>query len=474
MGICGRPLRTEMISRVLSKVSSGSPNARIFRASVVVSALGAVATGATAIKELTIARYFGRNDAIDAFFIAYLIPSFVVNLVAGSLGAALIPVFVDVRRHRGEAPAQELFSGVMFLNLLVLLAIAAFLGLLSPYYLPYLGSGFSAEKLRLTRELLLGLLPIIALGGTALSVTAVLNAGERFALPAMVPLVTPAAVILFIVLAAGRWGAFAIVVGTVLGSFLEAAILAKALQGHGIRLQFKWKGLTPDIRSVIQQFSPMIAGSFLMGSTLVVDKSMAAMLPGGSVAALSYANKIISGVIVIGAAALSTATFPYFSRMVSDQDWAGCRHTLKKYSVLVASVSVPFTLCLIAFSKPIVTILFQRGAFTAADTELVNRVQICYLVQVPFYTLGMLFVRFLSAARRNELLLYGAGMSLVLDVVLNLVFMRYWGVAGIGLSTSIVYMCSFFYLMLSSLKLLSESQELPGARGIATNPSYLE
>jgi putative peptidoglycan lipid II flippase len=463
-----------MISRLLSKVSAGSPNAKIFRAGITVSALGAVATAATAIKELTLARYFGRNDAIDAFFIAYLLPSFVVSLVVGSLGAALIPVFVEVRRHRGEAPAQELFSGVLFLNLVVLLVVATVLGLLSPYYLPYLGAGFSVEKLKTTRELLLSLLPFIVFNGTALSITAVLNAGERFALPAMVPLITPAAVILFIVLAAGRWGAFAIVAGTLLGSFLEAATLAWTLQRHGIRFQFKWKGLTPDIRSVIQQFSPMIAGSFLIGSTLVVDKSMAAMLPGGSVAALSYANKIVSGVVVIGAAALSTATFPYFSRMVSDKDWAGCRKTLKKYSVWVGSVSVLLTLFLIAFSKPIVRILFQRGAFTAVDTELVNRVQICYLIQVPFYTVGMLFVRFLSAARRNEVLMYGAAMSLVLDIVLNLAFMRYWGAAGIALSTSVVYCCTFLYLLAFSRKLLGESQEVPGAHSMAANATYPE
>ena len=103
-------------------------------------------------------------------------------------------------------------------------------------------------------------------------------------------------------------------------------------------------------------------------------------------------------------------------------------------------------------------LLYQRGAFTPADTELVSRVQICYLIQIPFYLLGLLFVKFLSAVRRNDLLMFIAGINLILDVILNLVFMRFWDVAGIALSTSVVYICSLLLLMVCSLKALRESR----------------
>ena len=447
-----------MTARFLSKAFSESPNAKILRAGFVVASFGVLTAIAMAVRELTIARYFGREDSIDAFLIAFLLPSFIVTLVVSSLGAAFIPVFMDARKNHSDATVQELFSSVMVLNVLILSAIALVLGLLSPYYLPYLGSGFSAAKLRLTHELLLCLIPFILFNGVSIYITSVLNAGERFALPAVVPLVTPVMVILFTALTARRWGVFAVVAGTVLGSILEAAALAGALRKQRIRFRIRWVGLTPGVRSVLHQYGPMIAGSFLMGSTLVVDKSMAAMLSHGSVAALSYGNRAISGVFAIGATALGTATFPYFSRMAAERDWSGCRHTLKHYSILVVSTSVPFTLCLIAFSRPLVRLLYQRGAFTPTDTELVSRVQICYLIQIPFYLWGLLFVKFLSAVRRNDLLMFIAGINLILDVILNLVFMRFWDVAGIALSTSVVYICSLLFLTICSLKVLRESQ----------------
>jgi putative peptidoglycan lipid II flippase len=180
------------------------------------------------------------------------------------------------------------------------------------------------------------------------------------------------------------------------------------------------------------------------------------MLPSGSVAALSYANKIVSLIVAIGATALTTAALPYFSHMVADADWAGCRHTLKRYTALVLATTVPLTLLLMALSHPLIRLVFQRGAFTAVDTDLVSHVQQCYFIQLPFYMCGMLFVRFLSSIRRNDVLMYGSAISLALDISLNLVLMRTMGIAGIALSTSLVYVVAFVILGTLSVRLLRQ------------------
>jgi putative peptidoglycan lipid II flippase len=170
-------------------------------------------------------------------------------------------------------------------------------------------------------------------------------------------------------------------------------------------------------------------------------------------------------VLSVGAVALSTAMLPYFSRMVAANDWAGCRHTIKRYSVLVVSTTVPFTLLLILFSRPLVQLLFQRGAFTAADTALVSSVQTCYAIQIPFYVLSMIFVRFISAIHRNDVLLYASAINLGMDVVLNLVFMRIWNVAGIALATSIMYVVSFLMVSLWTVRFLAQERyQLPAVQ----------
>jgi putative peptidoglycan lipid II flippase len=89
------------------------------------------------------------------------------------------------------------------------------------------------------------------------------------------------------------------------------------------------------------------------------------------------------------------------------------------------------------------------------------------MLQVPFYVLGMIFVRFITAMRRNDLLMYGAGINLVVDIAMNLVLMRIWGVAGIALSTSVVIFISFLFSSICSIVLLRRQ----GGKKLATSVS---
>ena len=114
--------------------------------------------------------------------------------------------------------------------------------------------------------------------------------------------------------------------------------------------------------------------------------------------------------------------------MAAAADWAGCRHTLKRYVILIAGTTIPFTLLLIAFSRPIARLLYQRGAFTAADTELVSHIQSFFALQIPFLMLCTLLVRFLSAIRRNDLLMYGCAINLTVNITLNFALMKIWGI----------------------------------------------
>ncbi len=431
-----------------------STNRKIFRAAITIGLVSTVAKSGAVLKDLVVAHVFGRSDALDAFLIAFLIPSFVLALVMSSLGSALIPVLVEAKKNRGAQAEQKLLSSVMFLSMSVLVLIAALLGFFAPFYLRILGSSFSPGKLLLTRQVLYCLLPYLVFSGLATFVSGALSAYKKFALPALVPMVTPLLTIAAILAAPKSWSVFPLAIGVVVGGFFEAAILLRVLKACGIRFRLRWNGLDADVRSVLRQYAPVLAGSVLMCSTTVIDQAMAAMLPSGSVAALSYANKIVGLIVATGSTALATATLPYFSHMVAEHDWNGCRHTLKRYTVLTLAASVPLTLLLMALSHPLIRLIFQRGAFNALDTDLVSRVQMCYFIQVPFYMCGMLFVRFLSSIRRNDVLMYGSAISLVLDISLNLILMRKMGIAGIALSTSLVYVVAFVILGTLSVRLL--------------------
>lgn len=435
----------------------GSINRRIFASMMTVGGLSLVVTMVSTLKEIVIAHQFGAGDILDAFLIAYLVPAFAINVVAGSFNAALIPTYAQVKEQEGKEAAQHLFSSAVVWSSGLLIAFSILLAVASSYVLPVLGSGFSPQKLALTQRLFLMVLPTLLLKGMFVTWAAVLNAGERFALAAIAPVLTPIVVILLVFSLGGKWDVYGFAVAMVVGAALEASLVMGALKREGISPIPRWYGMTPSLRQVRNQYIPMVAGAIMMGSTGLVDKSMAAMLRPGSVSVLNYGNKISTVVISIGAVAVSTAVLPQFSRMVAASLWTNLRRTIQTYTRLIFSITIPLSLIMILLSQTLVKLLFQKGAFTASDTLQVAMVQNLYLLQLPFYVCGMLHVRLISAFKANHILMWGTAISFVLNISLDYLFMNWLGVPGIALSTSVVYLVSFCYLCRMSSQLLKKN-----------------
>ncbi len=446
--------RLQKISKLWKNISSGSINSRILIATIVVGSGTILVKLLALVKELVVAYQFGTKDELDAFLIALTIPSFVLNIIAGSFNSALIPTYIKVREQEGAQAAQKLFAGATIWSMgLLIITTALMLGSM-PIYVPMLTNGFSPEKLALTYQLLWTISPMLLLTGIGSIWGAVLNAGEKFALVALTPMITPVITMAFL-FGIQSWGVQNLVAGMVGGQLLEMGIIGFVLRRQGFSLRPKWYGFNSQLREVAGQYTPAIVGSFLMCSTGLVDRSMAAMLPSGSVASLEYGSRMVTLPIIIASTALSTAVMPYFSKMVASDDWSSIRHSLRHYLGLIFVASVPLTGLIVIFSEPVVRIMLQRGSFTAADTQIVAQIQSSFALQIPFYIGCMLVVRLISAMRKNQILIVGSAFNLAINIGLNYLFMRWMGVAGIALSTSFVYIFSFGFLLIFVLRNLN-------------------
>ena len=447
-------------SRRVSAWFQASVNRRILAAALTVGGLSVLVKVTAMAKELTVAYRFGTGDAVDAFLIAFLVPQLVVNVVAGSLAPAFTPVYIEVRENEGAVAARRLFGTATAGSAVILAALTCGLLVFMPFVFRFLGSGFSAEKLALTRSLFFLLLPVIVLNAAITMWSAVLNAEQRFASLALAPVCVPLFALVMVVVAGRAWGIYALALGTVFGFLGQCGALAAAVARRGLPIVPRWAGVTPALRRVVSQYLPMVAGATLTTSSWAIGQAMAAMLPAGSVASLNYGNRVVSMISEIGSMALATAVLPHFSIMVARREWAAIRGTLRVYVRLIVLIAVPAMGVLILASRTIVRILFQRGAFTAADTSLVATIQSLYLAQVPFVMVGMLFVRLASSLQRNQILLVGAMITLPLNVALNLTLMRFLGVGGIALSTSLVFLTSCGYLMYAVRRALAVEERL--------------
>ncbi len=440
-------LRAVASALTLGHQSSWSTNRQIASAALTVGVATACVSLISMVRELIVAASFGTGDVLDAFIVAIVVPSFVINVFGGSVASALIPTWVRVHDQEGPAEAQHVLSSIVALGTSLLIGVSLVLALASSAVVPVVASGFSAEKMQLTQRLFLIFLPAILFGGLAAIWSAVLNAKDRFGLVAYSQALIPVATICALIVG-GQWGIYALTAGVVVGYALRLAALGWELIRLDVAIWPRWHGITAPVRQVVSQYMPLIAGVALLSSSAIIDQAVAATLPPGSVATLGYGTKVVALATGLGAAALGTAVLPFFSRMVAAGNWNQLRHSLRTFSMVILAIALAGVAVLGLFSVPIVSFLFERGAFTQDDTLMVARVQTLSALQLPFFGIAILYSRVISSLGANRLLLWQAAICLPANVLLDIILSRYFGVAGIALATAGMYAIALVFLVI--------------------------
>ena len=449
----------QALSSYWNKLTNGSASRKIFGAAVTVGLFTVFVKLAAMAKELVVAWRFGTGDEVDAFLIALEFPALISNVLSNSFAPALIPVYIKVREQQGNKATYKLLSGALTCGLVLLLVTTLLMVTTAPLYLPLVASGFSPEKLRLTFNLMCAIAPFVLLNGFAVIWSALLNARESFAIASFCPILIPT-ISIFLLLTVKSLGIFALAIGMVGGIILKLIILGFALHRYRIPLLPQWSGFDEHLRQVVTQYFTIVMGAFLICSAGPVDQIMAATLPAGSVASLSYGKRIINASTSLICTALSAAVIPYFSKMIANADWQEIKRTKKQYVKLIFLITIPVTALFIFFALPIIQLLFQKGSFTLEDAKLVAQTQSLYAIHIPFYIGNLLMLRIITSMSKSQILSYVSALNLIINIALNYIFMQWIGVKGIALSTSCVYIISFIMLNLFVNQQLSKYKSI--------------
>lgn len=393
------------------------------------------------VKELIVASRLGTGDALDAFLLALAVPLLVAAAFRSAILSSLVPRFVAVRERDGREAAGRLLASSLARHAIVAGAAAAGLALLTHPIVLVVASGFPPEKQALTERLFVLLAVLVLFDGLAAVWSSALQAEGRIVVSTLGLVGAPLVTLVALAVTDGRAPEI-LVFGSVVGALAEAMWAAAFLGASG------WSPLSLDrpwaahAQESTKGFAKLLVGSAILAVNPIVDQAMAAHLGAGSVAELGYGGRVVSGILGIVAMAFGTAALPRYSMYAALGDGPGLGRAYRRDSLFVVLLGAGIALALIAVSAPVTRLLYERGAFSAADTAAVARIQAFCAIQLPCYLLGILGSRVLNALGRDWEVIVIAMMGAVLNVLGNLVFSRWLGVAGIALSTGVVYTIS--------------------------------
>ncbi|MCX8018057.1 MAG: murein biosynthesis integral membrane protein MurJ, partial [Rhodocyclaceae bacterium] len=321
------------------------------------------------VRDFVIARAFGAGVATDAFFVAFRLPNLLRRLFAeGAFSQAFVPLLAEYRNRRGAAETKALVDHVATALFLAVLLVSL-LGIIGAPVLIYVSApGFAvdAEKFALTVTLTRIAFPYILFMALVALAAGILNTWSRFALPAFTPVLLNLSFIGMALFAAPYFDppVLALAWAVFLGGVLQLAIQLPALKKIGMLPRFAFAPRDPGVRRVLKLMAPAVLGVSVAQVSLLINTIFASFLQSGSVSWLYYADRLMEFPAGLLGAALGTILLPSLSKLHADDDPAAFSSLLDWGLRLTLLLTLPAALGLALLAVPLISTLFQHGAFT--------------------------------------------------------------------------------------------------------------
>ena len=428
-------------------------NRKIAAATMVMASATSLSRIAGLVRDIVVARLFGAGMMTDAFFMAFTIPNMLRRFFGeGSLTAAFVPTFSEVFHQRGEKEAQQLANRCVTLLLLIMLVVVSLGILLSPWIVQGIGFGFGqvAGKLQLTDQLNRIMFPYIGLVSMLALLTGILNVRGHFFVPSLSPLFLNLAMILSALTMGHLFEQpiFALAVGVLLGGIVQLLMQFPVLCRYQIRLRldFNFRG-DPYLRKIMTLMLPGIAGVAIYQINIIVTRLLASFLPEGSVSYLYYGQRLFEfpqGIFIV---ALAQAALPMMSRQVAEDDQVGLRQSLTFAMTLITLFTLPAIVGLIICAKPIYSLFFLGGEFNLLALENTALALICYAPGLIFVGYSRIAAQTFYALKDTRTPVQISFWTLLVNLVLGLVLMQFYGFVGLAIALTVASMFNAFMLL---------------------------
>jgi putative peptidoglycan lipid II flippase len=396
------------------------------------------------VREQVFAALVGAGLFADAFNIAFRIPNLLRDLFAeGALSAAFVPTYALRLKQAGRDDAHRLACRLLTLLAVVLSALVVIGYIWAGWLVDLLAPGFGgsagkAEATVLLTRVMLPFLPIISAAAVAMGM---LNAEERFGKPAMAPatfnLVTIG--VGFLLWALGlplHYVALGWAIGTLLGGSAQLLIQLPELFRAGWRFRFDWAPWDPSIRRIAKLMAPATLGLAAVQINIFIGGRFASHDP-GAVAWLQYAFRVLYLPIGVFGVALGTIATTSTARHVADGDVEGLRRSLRQSLRMLAFLTLPATAGLLTLSRPIVRLIFERGRFTADDSQATAMALVCYAIGLVAYTSVKVLAPAFYGLGSPRVPLAGSIAAVTVSVTMMALLYGHVGYTIVALATSV-------------------------------------
>ena len=387
------------------------------------------------VRDMITAGYFGTRMQSDAYASAYSLFYIPILLLASCITSTLVPMCMKARAETGRGGADRFLSAAAGFFALVAAALTVVLYVSAPHVVKAVYPRFEPHKLALTARLLRIMLVTLTFHVLAVVLSSVLNAYERYVPAQLMGFPLSAGVIVSTVFFSGKYGVEATAWGVAAASAAEFAVLIPF-----VRRDFRYTLRSPfaggTAASLVRAGLPALLSMAVSELNHMIDRFLASGTGEGSIAAMSYAYKLITFLLGVLLVPLTTVAFTHLSRMAAQRDEEGVMGLVRNCTVLVLQVSVPIVAIGCVMSRDVIKMAYMRGSFDMRSVEITSGALLFYLLGVPAFGLRDMLNRVFHAERDTFTPFRAAVLTVLVNIALNLILVRSMGINGLALATS--------------------------------------
>lgn len=391
------------------------------------------------VRDMLVAGEYGTTVAAQAYETASKLPVTIFDFVLGGVvTAAFIPVYNSLAVKRGKKDALSFAQSYFNLIILVTVCLSVIGVVFSPALVSFMAPELSEETATLAASLTRIMFPMVIFVGAAFSFVGFLQSEGEYNIPAVISLVSNLIMVAYLVFLSDKFGVVGLSVAMLIGWAAQAAVQLPAVIRRGFRFKLNAPLYTPEIGRALRNTLPILIATWTVPVCSLINTRLASGIDGGrAINALGYANRLYIIIVGLFSFVATNLIFPKISRAAAGGDRAeGERLTRVSMKTLVFIIA-PISAGVATLASPFISLIYERGEFTAADTLLTAEAMRFYAIGMIFQALSEVLTKSFFAHEKNRLPMISSIISMCVNVGAVLILGDRLGVGGIALITSI-------------------------------------
>ena len=404
------------------------------------------------LRDLVIGYVYGIGVISDSYLMALnIITVAFISLLCVAIQSTYMPIYTDIEGKEGKQKALKFTSNIINIIFIISLIVVVLGWFFTEPLVKLFATGFEGEKLKLTMELTRIVLFSVGLVCITYILKAYLEIHDYFLVTGLMPLPYNTSIIIAVLLSKA-FGVDFLAYGTVFAFFVQMAFLIPFCYKKGFRYKFNINLFDKNVKQMALAIFPVLIGASAYQINSLVDKNLSSFLVTGSLSALNYAYKLNIFVIGVFVASITTVMYPIFSKLGAQKNLKQLKITLCKSVNGVILITMPISVGAFILSKPIVKLLFERGAFDETATLITAQILSCYAIGMVASGMRDILIRVFYSLQDTKIPMKNSILCVICNILFNLILIQTMKVSGLALGSSLAAIVAVCFLIIKLRK----------------------